>query len=67
MAKLNQQKYTRMYHSAVDPSDKTKRIQTTYTSANPRDLNGPPYSVAEGVFDEYDMEACTLVQKTEIA
>lgn len=30
-------------------------------SSDPRDLNGPPYSVAEVVFDEYDLDACTLL------
>ena len=43
-----------------DPEDKTKRIETRYTSTDPRDLNGPPYGVAENVFDEYDVEGCSL-------
>ena len=49
-----------MVRSEVNPSDKTKRIQTAYISDDPRDLNGPPYGVAESVFDEYDMEACSI-------
>ncbi len=49
-----------MVRSEVDPKDKTKRIQTKYVSTDPRDLNGPPYGVAESVFNEYDMEACSL-------
>ena len=43
-----------------DPEDKTKRIETRHTSTDPRDLNGPPYGVAENVFDEYDVEGCSL-------
>jgi hypothetical protein len=27
---------------------------------DPSWYNGPPYAVAELVFDEYDMEACSL-------
>ena len=27
---------------------------------DPRNYNGPPYSIAELVFDEYDMEGCSL-------
>jgi hypothetical protein len=34
------------------------RIEERFTSDDPRDLAGPPYSVAEEVFDEYDLEAC---------
>jgi hypothetical protein len=30
---------------------------------DPRDFAGPPYSVAEMVFDEYDIEACSLPQQ----
>ena len=28
--------------------------------SDPRNYNGPPYSVAEYVFDEYDIEGCSL-------
>ncbi len=44
----------------TDPTDKTKRIETKYVSNDPRDLNGPPYGVVESVFDEYDIEACSI-------
>jgi hypothetical protein len=27
---------------------------------NPRNYNGPPYSIVEDVFDEYDIEGCSL-------
>ena len=46
--------------SELDPDDKTKRIRTRYISDDPRDLNGPPYGVVESVFDEYDIEACSV-------
>ena len=52
-----------MVRIAVDPKDKTQRIQTSYLSTDPRDLNGPPYGVVECVFDEYDIEACSLEQE----
>ena len=29
---------------------------------DPRNYNGPPYSIPEDVFDEYDLEACTPVK-----
>ena len=49
-----------MVHSEVDPNDKAKRVQTRHVSTDHRDLYGPPYGVAESVFDEYDMEACSV-------
>ena len=55
-----------MVRSEVDPSDKSKRIQTRYVSDDPRDLNGPPYGVVESVFDEYDIEGCSIQQDTVI-
>ena len=54
-----------MVRSEVDPKDKTKRIQTTYISTDPRDLNGPPYGVAESVFDEYDIETCSVERESQ--
>ena len=44
----------------MDPDDKTRRVETRFMSEDPSDLNGPPYGVAESVFDEYDMEACSI-------
>ncbi len=32
--------------------------QTRYMSDDPRDLIGPPYSIAEHVFDEYALPDC---------
>lgn len=49
-----------MVRSEANRNDKTKRIETRYVSTDPRDLNGPPYGVVENVFDEYDIEACSL-------
>ncbi|UJS24606.1 hypothetical protein [Thiothrix winogradskyi] len=38
---------------------KGERMQETFISDDPRDLIGPPYSVAELVFDEYDLDGCS--------
>lgn len=38
---------------------KGERMQETFISDDPRDLIGPPYSVAESVFDEYDLDGCS--------
>ncbi|MBU0656188.1 MAG: hypothetical protein KJ914_13790 [Gammaproteobacteria bacterium] len=38
---------------------KGERVQETFISDDPRDLIGPPYSVAESVFDEYDLDGCS--------
>jgi len=54
-----------MVRSEVDPEDKTKRIQSSYVSTDPRDLNGPPYGVVESVFDEYDIEACSVERESQ--
>jgi len=35
-----------------------RRIEEHFISGDPRDLEGPPYMVAEHVFDEYSIEGC---------
>ncbi len=55
-----------MVRVAADDKDPTKRTTTRYISNDPRDLNGPPYGVAESVFDEYDQEGCALVSRIGI-
>lgn len=35
-----------------------RRIEEHFISDDPRDLVGPPYMVAEHVFDEYSIEGC---------
>lgn len=35
-----------------------RRIEEHFVSDDPRDLVGPPYMVAEHVFDEYSIEGC---------
>lgn len=35
-----------------------QRHEERYMSDDPRDLLGPPYSVVEHVFDEYDLGGC---------
>jgi hypothetical protein len=49
-----------MVRSEIDPTDSTKRILANFISNDPRDLNGPPYAICEFVFDEDDIEACSL-------
>jgi hypothetical protein len=34
------------------------RHEEPFTSTDPRDLLGPPYSVVEYVFSEYDLNGC---------
>jgi hypothetical protein len=36
-----------------------QRREERYVSADPRDLEGPPYGVVEHVFDENDIQDCT--------
>jgi hypothetical protein len=43
--------------SERDPNDPTKRIERRYMSSDPSWLNGPPYAIAEDVFDEDSLEA----------
>ena len=49
-----------MVRIGMDLDDKTRRVETRFMSEDPSDLNGPPYGVAESVFDEYDLEACSI-------
>ena len=35
-----------------------ERSEERFISTDPRELTGPPYEVAECVFDEYDLEGC---------
>ena len=39
-----------------------------HASAEPEGwFNGPPYAVAEHVFDEYDIENCSLISMSRLA
>ena len=49
-----------MVRIGMDPDDKTRRVETRFMAEDSGDLNGPPYGVAESVFDEYDMKACSI-------
>jgi hypothetical protein len=49
-----------MVRVQAGPGDPTTWIQRRHVSDDPRDLYGPPYGVVESVFDEYDMEGCSL-------
>ena len=42
----------------VRRNESGERIEERFTSDDPRDLVGPPYVVAEHVFNEYDFEGC---------
>ena len=37
----------------------------TYTTADPEWFLGPPYKIAESIFDEYDIEGCSLTPEEE--
>jgi hypothetical protein len=54
-------------HEVVElsaPSDSSKTPRTRrYVTTDPSWLSGPPYQVAEAVFDEYDIEGCSLTQE----
>ena len=50
---LEPRKLTRVH---VDKAG--KRVQKNVISNDPGDLTGPPYMVAEHVFDEYDLKGC---------
>ena len=49
--------------AAVDPNDRSKRIEQRSMTDDPSWLHGPPYGVVEHVFDEDSVEACTLEQE----
>ena len=42
----------------VKCSESGDRSEESFTSNDAKDLVGPPYSVAEHVFDEYDIKGC---------
>jgi hypothetical protein len=54
-------------HEVVElsaPSDSSETPRTRrYVTSDPSWLSGPPYQVAEAVFDEYDIEGCSLTQE----
>jgi hypothetical protein len=47
-------------HVTFDPKDRTKKSTTRELTNDPSWLNGPPYAVVEHVFDESDIEGCSL-------
>jgi hypothetical protein len=44
----------------LDPKDRTKKSIARELTSDPSWLNGPPYAVDEHVFDESDIEGCSL-------
>ena len=51
----------------ADPSDRTGKIEVRELSNDPSWLNGPPYAVPERVFDEYDIEFCSLAPEESVS
>ena len=49
-----------VFHVTLDPKDRTKKLMARELTSDPSWLNGPPYAVAEHVFDESDIEGCSL-------
>ena len=52
-------------HLEPDPERLGKHIERRYTKDDPTWYNGPPYAVAEQVFDEHSLEACFLTSEEE--
>jgi len=56
-------------HEVVELSAPRAAVGTTrrrrYATTNPSWLSGPPYQVAEQVFDEYDLEGCSFTQERQ--
>jgi hypothetical protein len=50
-------------YSPGPPETKTTRILSRSEREARRWLNGPPYAVAENVFDEYDIEGCSVTRE----
>lgn len=48
-------------HLKTDPTDQARKIEVREVTSDPSWLNGPPYAVAESVFDEDDIEGCSRV------
>jgi hypothetical protein len=49
--------------TSVDEMGRSTIERRHYMTDDPWWLNGPPYAVAESVFDEYDIEGCALTQE----
>jgi hypothetical protein len=50
----------KMAKGAALPADEQRNLTN-----DPSWLNGPPYAVDETVFDEYDLEGCSLARVNE--
>jgi hypothetical protein len=44
----------------VDPHDRSERTERRYMTDDPSWFNGPPYGIDEHVFDEDDIEGCSI-------
>lgn len=45
----------------IDPNDRSRRTEIRSLSDDPDSQNGPPYGIAETVFDENDMPGCSTI------
>ncbi len=50
-----------------DEDDSANRSEHRYMTEDPSWLIGPPYKVAEAVFDEYDIQGCSLTAHEDLA
>jgi len=57
-------------HEAVtverDEDNSANRREHRYMTNDPSWLIGPPYKVAEAVFDEYDIQGCSLTAHEDL-
>jgi hypothetical protein len=42
-----------------------ERLERSYVKEDPSWFNGPPYAVAENVFDEYSLQSCTRERNSD--
>jgi hypothetical protein len=50
----------------LDPSIAGPCNETRHITDHPSWLNGPPYAVAESVFDEYDLGGCSIEREEPV-
>lgn len=49
----------------TDPQDRSHRTERRHVTDDPSRLSGPPYGVVEHVFDENDIQGCSLAPDDE--
>jgi len=53
-------------HEVVTVLSSEPRRETRSMTDDPTWFNGPPYAVVETVFDEYDMQGCSLDREAQV-